>query len=79
MICPYNHMKVEQVTQDRYEYDVEGRTTFHENKLIETRVLGTCMQEDCGSFYDGRCMYNITTLPLEFIDGDLLGCEDEES
>ena len=58
MICPFNHMLIDQATQDTYEYDDDGRTVFHSNKLIEKRQYGECAKEDCGVWRDGKCWYN---------------------
>ena len=56
MICPYiGH--VIQTNQNRYEYDEEGRNTFHEHILAEQKVSLTCAREDCGAWRDGRCTY----------------------
>jgi hypothetical protein len=78
MICPYNHMKVEQVTQETWDYDADGRKTFHENKLIESRRFGECRESDCAMWRNGKCCYNLTFLPFEDEFDGLLGCEDEE-
>ena len=77
MICPYNHMKIEQVTQDRYEYNTDGMVTLHENKLIESRKYGDCLQANCGAYRNGKCVYNLTQLTLEDMFDNLLGCEED--
>ena len=56
MICPYI-CPVTQVNQNRYEYDEEGRNTFHKHILAEQKVPFTCAKEDCGAWRDGRCAY----------------------
>ena len=56
MICPYI-CHVIQTNQNRYEYDEEGRNTFHEHILAEQKVPLTCAREDCGAWRDGRCTY----------------------
>lgn len=57
MICPYSFINVEQVNQNRYEYDIDGHTTFHEHKMIETRKFAECVQELCGAWHDGKCVF----------------------
>lgn len=56
MIYPYI-CHVTQVNQNRYEYDEEGRNTFHEHVLQERKVPFTCAKENCGAWRDGRCAY----------------------
>lgn len=57
MICPYNHTKIEQVSQDTYEYNKAGWTTFHQNKMIEKRRYAPCKKDDCAVWVDGKCRY----------------------
>jgi hypothetical protein len=78
-------MKIDQVEQDTYEYDTDGRVTLHEHKLIEKRQFGVCQEALCALYRKGKCMYNITHYDsLEGYypqDGDYLegceGCDDE--
>lgn len=58
MICPYCLGRVEQINQNRYEYDDEGRTDFYEHKMIETRHIMECQKENCAAWHDGRCHYS---------------------
>ena len=55
--CPYVFNRIEQVNQNRHEYDDDGREIFNEHKMIESRVLLDCLKEDCGVYVDGRCGY----------------------
>ncbi|WHH58471.1 hypothetical protein [Petroclostridium sp. X23] len=57
MKCTYA-CNVEQVNQNRYEFDDDGRNTFHEHKLIELKHYIECLKEECGAWYDGRCHYS---------------------
>lgn len=58
MICPFNHIHSEQVNQNVYEYDVDGRNTFHEHVFVEDRAFAECEKENCGVWRDGKCWYN---------------------
>ena len=62
MICPYI-CHVIQTNQNRYEYDEEGRNTFHEHILAEQKVPLTCAREDCGAWRDGRCRTDVHPAP----------------
>jgi hypothetical protein len=57
MKCPYA-CNAHQVNQNRYEYDEDGRNTFHEHKLVEKKQFLDCLQEECAVWIDGRCNYN---------------------
>ncbi len=54
--CPYR-LHIEQVTQNMYEYDSDGRNTFHEHKLIEDQQNTLCTGKQCGAYWLGRCHY----------------------
>ena len=56
MKCPYT-INIQQVSQDIYQHDENGSTTFHENKLLELREYIECLQEDCAAWRDGGCRY----------------------
>lgn len=47
MICPYI-CHVVQTNQNRYEYDDDGRNTFHEHVLVETKKPMDCARGDAG-------------------------------
>jgi len=57
MKCPYS-VDIKQVNQNRYEYNDDGLTTFHEHILIETRTFMECPKEQCGAWQDGKCKYS---------------------
>lgn len=56
MRCPYV-CNISQVNQNRYEYDKDGRNTFHEHKPIEEKSFVPCLEEECGAGRNGRCCY----------------------
>lgn len=55
-MCPYV-CDVVQVNQDNYTYDAEGRATFHEHILNETKSFVPCQGERCGAWRGGKCAY----------------------
>ena len=57
MVCPYSFIRVEQASQNKYEFDVDGHNTFHEHKMAESRKFAKCVQDKCGAWNDGRCRY----------------------
>lgn len=57
MFCPYA-CNVRQTNQNHYEYDEDGRNTFHEHILVENKTYVECKQTECAVWYDGRCHYN---------------------
>lgn len=57
MICPYSFAAIEQVNQNKYEYDTDGHNTFHEHKMVESRKFAECAKEGCGAWHEGRCRY----------------------
>lgn len=79
MICPYNHMKINQVEQDTYEYDTDGRVTFHQHTLSEGRKFGECAEKGCALYRNGKCFYNVTEYDAleDYLPGGPAGCEDE--
>ncbi|OQB15620.1 MAG: hypothetical protein BWY15_00333 [Firmicutes bacterium ADurb.Bin193] len=52
--CPYN-IHIEQVNQNRYEYDESGHNTFHEHKLLEMQAPSPCKGSECAAWHRGRC------------------------
>lgn len=56
MICPYI-CHVVQTNKNRYEYDDDGRNTFHEHVLVETKKPMDCAKGGCGAWRDGKCTY----------------------
>jgi len=56
MKCPYE-VNIEQVSQNVYEYDVDGHNVFHEHKLLEHRKFIDCLKEECAVYKDGKCCF----------------------
>lgn len=54
--CPYN-LEIEQVNESTYEYNDDRLNTVHVHKLLEKQGRTSCIEENCGAFYDGRCHY----------------------
>ncbi len=57
MICPYNHIRVKEVTQTRYEYDEDGRNVLNETVQSISRNCLECPKEGCAVWRDGKCKY----------------------
>lgn len=57
MKCPYNVAIIKQVNQNRYEYDENGCSTFHQHKMVEEKLLMDCLKENCAAWQNGQCRY----------------------
>lgn len=56
MKCPYI-CNIEQVNQNKYEFDEEGRNNFHEHKLVEIKIFAQCLKEECGAWRNDKCNF----------------------
>lgn len=56
MTCPYI-CDIVQTNQNKYEFDEDGRNTFHEHVLTEKKRPIECAGENCGAWRDGGCHY----------------------
>ena len=58
MKCLYLSPGIEQVNQNFYVYDSDGKNTAHVHRLYEVRPLMECLREECAAWQGGRCRYN---------------------
>ena len=59
LFCPYAY-NINQTTQESYEYDEDGKVTFRQHILKETRTQIECKKDLCGAWVDGKCEYRGT-------------------